>query len=218
MNPVQAILFDYGMVLSAPPDPAAWQRLRQITGFDEETLQRGYWKFRHAYDRGELTGIAYWNEVAVSAGSSFTSVQIAGLIDADVDLWTQLNQPMIDWAQRLQRAGIRTGILSNIGDAMTEGLLRKLDWLGSFYHCTWSYALRLAKPELAIYHFAAEGLHTPPEQILFIDDKLENVTAAQEAGMQAIQYRDHASFEQEMETRGLGYLLIPSAVSSPASP
>ena len=28
--------------------------------------------------------------------------------------------------------------------------------------------------------------------------------------MQAIQYRDQASFEQEMETRGLGYLLIPS--------
>jgi len=218
MNPVQAILFDFGMVLSAPPDPAAWQRLRQITGFDEETLQRGYWKFRHAYDRGELTGIDYWHQVAESGGSSFTSEQVKQLIDADIDLWTQLNLPMVDWASRLQCAGIRTGILSNIGDAMTEGLLRKLDWLGGFYHCTWSYALRLAKPELAIYQSAAECLDVPPQQILFIDDKSENVAAAQEAGMQAIQYRDQASFEQEMETRGLGYLLIPSAVSSPTSP
>jgi putative hydrolase of the HAD superfamily len=218
MNPVQAILFDYGMVLSAPPDPAAWQRMRQITGFDEETLQRDYWKFRHAYDRGELTGVAYWNEVAASARSSFTSEQIAGLMDADVDLWTQLNQPMIEWAQRLQRAGIRTGILSNIGDSMTEGLLRKLDWLVGFNHCTWSYALHIAKPELAIYHAAAAGLATPPERILFIDDKPENIAAAKEAGMQGIQYRDQASFEQEMETRGLGYLLIPSTVSAPTSP
>jgi putative hydrolase of the HAD superfamily len=218
MNPVHAILFDYGMVLSAPPDPAAWQRIRQITGFDEETLQRGYWKFRHAYDRGEIMGIAYWNEVAASGGSNFTSRQIAGLIDADTDLWTQLNPPMVDWAQRLQRAGIRTGILSNIGDAMTEGLLRKLDWLRDFYHCTWSYALRIAKPELAIYKAAAAGLATPPERILFIDDKPENIAAAEEAGMQAIQYSDHASFEREMETRGLGYLLNPSTVSSPTSP
>jgi putative hydrolase of the HAD superfamily len=215
MNAVQAILFDFGMVLSAPPDPAAWQRMREITGFDEETLQAGYWKFRHAYDRGELTGVAYWHEVA---GKTFTSDQVNQLIDADTDMWTQLNSPMVDWAQRLQRAGIRTGILSNIGDAMTEGLLRKLEWLGGFYHCTWSYALRLAKPELAIYQAAAKCLNTPPQQILFIDDKSENIAAALEAGMQAIQYRDHVSFEQEMEACGLGYLLIPSAVSSPASP
>ena len=52
MNSIQAVLFDYGMVLSAPPDPAAWQQIRQVTGFDEETLERGYWRFRHAYDRG----------------------------------------------------------------------------------------------------------------------------------------------------------------------
>ena len=39
MNPIQAILFDYGMVLSAPPDPAAWQQLRQITGFDESAIK-----------------------------------------------------------------------------------------------------------------------------------------------------------------------------------
>lgn len=218
MNPVQAILFDFGMVLSAPPDPAAWQRIRQITGFGEKTLQHGYWKFRHAYDRGELTGVNYWRQVGESGGSSFTSEQVNQLIDADTDLWTELNLPMVDWAKRLQLAGFRTGILSNIGDAMTEGLLRKLDWLNGFYHCTWSYALRLAKPELAIYQSAAVCLDTPLPEILFIDDKSENVAAALEAGMQAIQYRDQTSFEEQMETRGFGYLLTPSAVSSPTSP
>jgi putative hydrolase of the HAD superfamily len=217
MNPIHAVLFDFGMVLSAPPDPDAWHLIRQITALDEETLQAGYWKFRHAYDRGELTAANYWQDVARNGGTTFSSEQIAGLIDADVDLWTQLNKPMIDWAQRLQRDGIRTGILSNIGDAMTEGLLRKLDWLCDFYHCTWSYALRLAKPELAIYQAAAKSLQTPPERILFIDDKAENVAAAEEAGMQAIQYLDHPSFEREMEVRGLGYLLLASTVSSPTS-
>lgn len=215
MNPIQAILFDYGMVLSAPPDSATWQRMRQITGFDEEVLHQGYWRFRHAYDRGELTGVAYWNEVASSGETTFTAQQIADLIAADVDLWAQLNRPMVDWAQRLQRAGVRTGILSNIGDAMTEGLLRRFDWLSAFYHCTWSYTLHLAKPELAIYRAAAEGLATPPAQILFIDDKIENVEAARKADMQAIEYRDFSSFEQEMETLGLDHLLLLSAPTSP---
>ena len=218
MDPIQTVLFDYGMVLSASPDPAAWQRMLDITRFTPDVFENGYWKFRHAYDRGDLNAIEYWNQVATNASAIFTPEQIAALIDADVDLWTRRNEPMIEWAQRLQRAGIRTGILSNIGDAMTEGLMKKLDWLCDFYHCTWSYALRLAKPEAAIYQAAAQGLHTPIGNILFIDDKAENVAAAQEAGMQAIQYRDHSTFEHEMETRDLGYLLLPTPATAPASP
>jgi putative hydrolase of the HAD superfamily len=218
MNPIQAVLFDYGMVLSTPPDPAAWQRIRQITGLDETALQRAYWNYRHPYDRGDLTGVIYWQQVAASEGTTFNTDQISSLLDADLDLWTQPNKPMIEWAQRLQRAGIRTGILSNIGDAMTEGLLKRFDWLDGFYHCTWSYTLRLAKPELAIYQAAAKGLDTHAAQILFIDDKTENIDAAREAGMQAIQYLDHLSFTHEMEARGLGYLLLPLPVSAPTSP
>jgi len=217
MNSVQAILFDYGMVLSASPDPIAWQRMLRITGFDEYIFHHGYWTPRHAYDRGDLNAIEYWQKVAAAGDATFTPEQTKFLIDADVDLWTQPNLPMIDWAQRLQRTGIRTGILSNIGDAMTEGLLKTLPWLNGFYHCTWSYALRLAKPEIAIYQAASAALDTPAVQILFIDDKQENIEAAREAGMQAIQYRDHASFEQEMEERGLGYLLAPAKVSAPPS-
>jgi len=207
MVPVQAVLFDYGMVLSGPPDPAAWARIRTITGLEEAPLQREYWAHRHDYDRGTLTGEAFWHKAAVGADIVLTPGQVAELLDADTDLWSQINRPMLDWAQRLQRAGIRTGILSNIGDAMTDGLLRKHDWLSGFDHRTWSYALKLAKPELAIYRAAAEGLRTPAANILFIDDRPENVAAAHAAGMQAIQYRDHPSFEREMRERGLDDLL-----------
>jgi putative hydrolase of the HAD superfamily len=207
MIPIQAILFDYGMVLSGPPDPAAWQRMKDLTGLAEEPLHREYWAHRHDYDRGTLTGEAYWHKAAAGAGITLTTAQLVGLIDADTDLWSQINQPMLDWAQRLQHAGIRTGILSNIGDAMTAGLLHKYDWLRAFNHCTWSYSLKLAKPEAAIYHATAEALQTPPANILFIDDRAENIEAALTAGMQAIQYTDHPTFERDMHQRGLASLL-----------
>src|SRR5215469_16013148 len=212
MDLIRAVLFDYGMVLSGPPDPAAWQRMRSITHLSEEALHAAYWTYRHDYDRDTLNGLAYWSHVAAHAGTEFTSEQVAALIAADVDLWTQLNPPMLSWARSLQIAGVRTGILSNIGDAMKEGLLAKFDWFSAFDHCTWSYALKLAKPEAAIYASAAEGLRTPASDILFIDDRLENVEAARATGMQAIQYHyaDHAAFEREMQTRGLGYLLSPT--------
>ena len=209
MAQIRAILFDYGMVLSAPPDPAAWSRILSITGLSQDVLQREYWAHRHAYDRGELSGIAYWNQAATGAGIVLTPTQITGLLAADTDLWSQLNTPMFEWARRLQRAGVPTGILSNIGDAMAEGLRAKHPWLENFNHHTWSYTLKIAKPEAAIYLHAAEGLHTPPANILFIDDKIENISAALAIGMQAIQYTTHPAFEQEMHTRGLDRLLQP---------
>jgi len=207
MVPVEAVLFDYGMVLSAPPDPAAWSRIRTITGLSEDILQCEYWAHRRAYDRGELTGEAYWNKAAAGAGIVLTPTQITDLIAADTDLWSQINAPMLEWAQRLQRAGVRTGILSNIGDSIAAGLRAKHAWLKAFDHHTWSHTLNLAKPEPAIYLHAAEGLHTPPANILFIDDKSENIQAARTVGMQAIQYTTHQAFEHEMHTRGLDALL-----------
>lgn len=192
------------MVLSGAPDLSAWANMRTITGLSEAHLHHGYWAHRHAYDRGDLKAEAFWNK---AAGAKITPTQLDQLIVADVNYWGQLNPPMIDWAQRLQRAGIRIGILSNMPDAMEIGLRALHPWIEAFDHHTWSHAVNLAKPEPAIYRHAAEGLATPPANILFIDDRAENIEAALAAGMQAIQYTTHDAFEQEMDARGLTSLL-----------
>lgn len=209
MPPIEAVLFDYGMVLSAPPLAHAWERMKSTTGLDENALHESYWKPRHDYDRGTHTGEQFWRLVGDHSGLELSEKQIAELMAADIDLWGDLNQPMIEWVWQLQRAEVRTGILSNMGDAMAAGLVAKYEWLGNFHHKTWSYALKLAKPELDIYHHAARGLETAPGQILFIDDKEENLVVAREAGMQTICYGTHPAFVQEMRDRGFGDLLDP---------
>ncbi len=207
MTPIKAVLFDYGMVLSAPPLASAWERMQAITGLDEAKLHAGYWAHRHAYDRGTHSGVEYWHLVAAHAGVGLEDAQVTALLAADVDLWGELNQPMIDWVFRLHRAGIRTGILSNMGDAMAAGLLAKYAWLEDFHHRTWSYALKIAKPEADIYEHAVAGLGTAREQILFIDDKEENIAAARQAGLETLHFTTYADMEAEMLERGLGGLL-----------
>lgn len=204
---IDAVLFDYGQVLSGPPDPAAWARLRAVSGLDEARLHEAYWKFRHDYDRRALTGRTYWDAVAGHAGVRFDAAQVDELMAADIDVWTHLNQPMVEWAGRLQRAGVRTGILSNIGDAIGEGVVARLPWLAGFDHCVWSHTMRTAKPDPAIYLKTAEALKTEVDRILFIDDRAENVAAAAKLAMQAVHYTTHAEFEREMRGRGLGWLL-----------
>jgi putative hydrolase of the HAD superfamily len=207
MNEIQAVLFDYGMVLSGPPDPAAWARMRTITGLTEDQLHQGYWAHRHAYDRGDLNARSFWTNALSHTGVILTPDILAALIDADTDFWSTLNPPMLEWAQSLQRAGFPTGILSNMPDAMEQGLRARHHWIEDFPHHTWSHAVNLAKPEPAIYRHAAEGLGLPPENILFLDDKAENIQAAHAIGMQGIQYTTHEAFERAMHNLGLEHLL-----------
>jgi putative hydrolase of the HAD superfamily len=201
------VLFDYGKVLSNAEDPTAWANLLALTGLPEQRFHDAYWTYRHDYDRHTLSAIPYWRAVAAHAGTTFSDAQINRLLELDVDLWTNMNERMVAFAQRLQRAGIRTGILSNIGDAMAQGIVARLPWLSGFYHCTWSYALSLAKPEPAIYLKTAEALDTPPENILFIDDREENIAAAHALGFQTIRFTDYESLLRDLRNHGYTEIL-----------
>jgi len=206
---IQAVLFDYGQVLSGPPDPAAWERMREALQASEKLFHEAYWRYRNDYDMGILNAPSYWGAVANLLGQQLSLDLLKKLVDADVDLWTQPNQEMIDWAAALQRAGYKTGILSNIGDAMESGVLDRLAWMNDFAHHTFSHRTGTAKPEAVIYTLAVEGLGVAPEHILFVDDREENITAARAAGMTAIRYADHSSFVKSMREAGLEELLTP---------
>ena len=207
MPQINAVLFDYGLVLSGPPDPAAWDHLKRLLKASEPAFHKAYWDHREAYDRGTFTAAAYWQQVAADLHQTLTSQQLNQLTEADTELWTQPNQPMIDFAHNLQRAGIRTGILSNIGDAMETGILARFPWLHNFHHHTFSHRLNIAKPDPAIYAHAITGLGVPAAEILFIDDRQDNIVAARAAGMQAIQYTTHEAFLQTMGEARLSHLL-----------
>ncbi len=210
MQTIQAVLFDYGMVLSGPPLARAWEAMKQVTALDERTFHAAYWAPRHEYDRGTYTGVAYWQAMGEHAGLKLADEQIRMLLRLDTEVWTELNLPMVAWAGRLQQAGVRTGILSNLGDALASGVLAKFDWIGRFDHCLWSHAVKLAKPEAAIYRLAAEGLKVAPEAVLFIDDREDNIAGAQAVGMATVRYTTHEAFVQEMVARGLQHLLYTS--------
>jgi putative hydrolase of the HAD superfamily len=209
MFPIEAVLFDYGMVLSAPRNPAVWTELSSLSGLTEQDLERSYWATRDAYDEGILSGEEFWRGIGAAAGFTYSSEQLRALNAADVRLWGDLNEPMVDWVKALHLAGIKTGVLSNMGDAMAEGLIARWDWIGGFHHAVWSHELRMRKPQPEIYAVAVKGLGVPASSILFVDDKAENIVAAEAAGMHGMLYSDHDRFVREMAERGYGALLTP---------
>ncbi len=213
---ITAVLFDYGRVLSGPPDPEAQREMEQILDIDEPALQVAYWSHREAYDRGTLGGLSFWEDVAKDLHRPLSAEDLDALIRLDNKLWTQPNMPMIQWAANLHSAEIKTGILSNLGDAMEAGIFARFPWLAGFTHHTFSHRLGMVKPDPAIYRYAATGLGTPESEILFIDDKEENVAAARGVGMAAITYRGYDEFLQSMADMGLDWLLAPTKVRASA--
>jgi len=204
---VKAVLFDYGKVLSGPEKAESWDGMRDLLQLSEEKFRELYWTYRDDYDRGALSGTEYWRNIARDIAFPLRDNSLVDLKQLDVEMWTDLNTPMVEWAHRLKSAGIRTGILSNIGDAMEQGVRAKFPWVDGFTHATWSHRLKLRKPEPEIYAAAAMGLGVQPREVLFIDDREDNVAGADAVGMQGVVYALHADFERDLDRRGLGALL-----------
>ncbi len=199
---MRAVIFDYGEVLCTQ-DPAAHQHLIALTGLDPATFERLYWRDRHDYDLGHLDGRGYWAKFARDAGLTFSPAQIDNLIEHDVRMWTSVNPPMLAWAQALQKAGFLTAILSNMGPEVLRTMRQEFAWLAGFNHLTWSCELGIAKPDPAIYTLTCDKLGVRPGEALFLDDKAENIRAAEQLGLQALQFSNINRLRQDLATRDL---------------
>ena len=208
---IRAVVFDYGMVLSGPPEAAARAELLRRTGLSEADFEALYWVDRHAYDRGELSGIAFWRKFARDAGLALDEAALDELNRCDARMWTTENPAMLGWHERLRAAGFATAILSNMGDAVLASMEANLPWLNDFDVRIWSYQHGCAKPEPEIYRLLLQELATAPEETLFLDDKQVNVEAARHAGIRALEFSSVEQLRQDLISAGLdGELPLPA--------
>ncbi len=207
--PLRAVIFDYGLVLSGPADPTARARLLELTNLAPEVFDAHYWKYRLDYDRGALNGRTYWQTIARDTGMSLTPEQISALIEQDVLLWASLNPVMLDWVVRVRAAGLKTAILSNMGEELLAYMRQNFRWLDAFDHHTWSCELRIVKPDTAIYEHTLAALGVQPEEALFIDDRAENIEGAKKAGLHALLFRDEGTLQADLQQAGWANALPP---------
>jgi putative hydrolase of the HAD superfamily len=199
---IRGVIFDYGMVLTGPPVAEAHAEMVRITGLPAEQFERLYWADRHAYDEGKLSGVTFWEKFRQESGLNLAEDQLAELNRQDARMWTTSDPAMLAWQQRLKAHGIRTAILSNMGDSVLENIEREFAWIHGFDVLVWSYQHGMAKPDRAIYEHALEQIGTAPAETMFVDDKLENVVAARAVGMKAVQFSTVDRLREELKAAG----------------
>ncbi len=200
---LRAVVFDYGMVLTGPPEPAAHAALVRITGLSADRLDSLYWANRRDYDEGKLTGLEFWHKLAGEAGLNLKPAELEELTELDARMWLTENPAMLAWQLALKQHGLLTAIVSNMGDTVHKCIEFKHDWLALFDVLVWSYQLRVTKPDAAIYRYVLEKLGTQPAETLFIDDRPVNVKAANALGIKGVAFTTAESLREELIARGL---------------
>lgn len=182
-----ALILDYGEVLCHAMRPGAMALLASQLSAPESEMAGAYWRHRRDYDLG-LAARDYWALVAQDLGATFDDGLLASLITIDVDSWTDYRDEMWTLAETFRQNGGRLAMLSNGVREIVAQIRSDRDLASLFDAVVISFELQLAKPEPEIYRVALERLGVLPASALFVDDRLENIDAARELGIQTLHF------------------------------
>jgi epoxide hydrolase-like predicted phosphatase len=198
MQMIDAVLFDYGGVLTGPVKHsiASWLAADAIEPKSfSRTLQA--WLSHNAEDgtpihrleTGELNVADFEAllaaELRTTDGRAVVPDGILGRLFAGM----QPDPAMFALADELRATGLKVGLLSNSWGntyprARIDALLDPVVISGE---------VGLRKPHAAIYELALDRLGLPADRVLFIDDAEPNVLGARTVGLQALLHVDHPS-------------------------
>lgn len=175
--PPRGIIFDLGDVLftwsanTTTTIPA--RKLREI-------LSTPVWC---SYERGEITRDACY-ELSARQFSLSASEIAEAFAQARESL--QPDHAIVSFLHELKKdPTIQVYAMSNIGKEDFEELATKTDW-HLFDRVFTSAAAGMRKPELGFYRHVLDHINLAGNQVVFIDDKEENVNAARAAGIRGL--------------------------------
>jgi len=181
---IKSVVFDFGNVICFPVADEKIARAAEDCGLPVDAFLRAFWADRLAYDGG-MAPEEYWRGVAAHASTTFDSALIEKMIQHEIGFWNTFDARVFSWIDQLRESGYTVGILSNLPHPLAGALRGTAGFLEHFDHVTFSCELSMFKPQAAIYEHSYRGLKVAPQEVLFIDDREENVLGARAVGMNA---------------------------------
>jgi putative hydrolase of the HAD superfamily len=197
---IRSVVFDFGNVICFPVSEEKIARAAAECRLPVDEFLRAFWGERLPYDGG-LSPEEYWGKVAAAASTEFDAPLIARMVEHEVGFWNTFDARVLSWIDLLRGSGYTVGILSNLPHPMAGALRGAAGFLEHFDHVTFSCDLRLFKPQAGIYEHSFRGLGRAPGEILFIDDKQENVLGALAVGMRAELFTTWEEFVRDVPGR-----------------
>jgi putative hydrolase of the HAD superfamily len=198
VNQPQAIFMDVGGVLLTNGwDHAARERAAAKFGIDPSELERRHAPLARDLDVGRVALDTYLEQVFGQARRAearvFVEAQSAAFPDA---------LSVLGWV-----ASARRYLLCALNNESTELNAYRIGRFGLARYFSLFFSscyVGLAKPEPAIFKLALNVTRRAPEEVVFVDDRPENVEAARGCGLRVIHYRTAPQLRAELEAAGVG--------------
>ncbi|MFZ4507969.1 MAG: HAD family hydrolase [Fimbriimonas sp.] len=203
MGQIRLVCFDLGGVLVRIGQ--TWGEMATAAGIPSPLspdIRRGDFPPFVRYEEGAITFEAY---IVALAGLMECTSEDAARIHAHM-----LIEPYpgtLELVRDIRSAGLATGCLSNTNAPHWAELVSdRFPAIQQLDHRLASFQVRLAKPDPAIFRKYQEQFGFAPEEILFFDDAVANVRAAESCGWiaRSIDLRGDTSAQIRAELAALG--------------
>jgi len=202
MFPFDVILFDVGGVLLNN----GWDHKERAAAMEHFDLDRAAFEARHlapndAWERDVIPVKVYLDTTVFYEPRDFSLEDFVAFMLTQSKL---LPDGALGILQELAASDkCLLGALNNEARVTNDFRFREFGLRQLFDVALSSCYLGLRKPDLAIYKRALDILGRPAERVLFIDDRPENVSGAEAAGMRGIQFHGADRLRNELVTLGV---------------
>ena len=195
----KTVIFDYGDVISLPQSPADRAVIERLAEVDPEKFWASYWAHRLELDLGIEGSRAYWATIAAETGADWDQARLCELWIADLRSWMSVNPAVVAVLAALRAGGTRLALLSNAGP--DYGSYFRHGVLGEYFDAVYvSGELKLLKPDPEIYQYVLADLGIPAAEAVFVDNRADNVRAAQELGITGHVFTDPGTLRAFLES------------------
>ena len=176
------VLFDLFGVIALQQRPGALAQMAAYCDAPTDAFTKAYWDLRKPYDAGQQSAAEYWAAVLRLLPRPADPDTIEKLRLTDIDSWSRVDRRMVAFTRSL-RSRATVAVLSNIPADHADAFLAAQPWMRNLDYLAFSGKIKAAKPDPAAFQHCINALHAAPADFLFIDDRAENVRAAQAVGM-----------------------------------
>lgn len=200
-TPPKAVVFDLGKVLLDFDYGHAVGRLVPLIRVDLGVVKRLLVEspLLFDYETGRLTTEQFFQRIREATGFGTDLAEFERIFG---DIFTEIT-PMTALLPKLKAAGVRCCAFSNTNEMAIRHITERYPFYAQFDACVLSYEHRAMKPDDALYAVVEDTLALKGADLLYFDDREENVVAGRERGWRAFVHRTPEESIQRVRKAGL---------------
>jgi putative hydrolase of the HAD superfamily len=193
---VKALIWDFeGVLLQTGEVDVAAAAAKRLNVPDEDVREIFKGDFNDRMDLGEFTQDEYWEHVLHAL--DLPENRKENLNDFFYkDLY--VDQDVLNDV-RQYRQTYKTGLLTNFSRILPFMLENHWKVDGAFDEIVISSEIGIIKPDPRIYRYMLDKLECSASEAVFIDDRILNVEAAREVGLEAILFTNRQEVNQKLQ-------------------